>query len=212
LFGKSKATPASTFAANTAKDPSNALWWRADRRRLDAESIRDALLFVSGDLDETTGGAHPFPPVHTWGFTQHNQFFASYDNRQRTVYQMQQRLRKHPFLALFDGADPNSSTATREPSTTPLQSLFMMNDPFAHAQATKFAARVQQGEPDEARQIERAFLALYARPPQPDELAMATDYLANFRTKLAAKKLPADQAWPSLARALLGANEFLYID
>jgi hypothetical protein len=212
LFGKAKAAPAAVFAANAAKDPNNALWWRAERRRLDAESIRDALLFVSGDLDESVGGAHPFPPVHTWGFTQHNQFFANYDNRQRTVYQMQQRLRKHPFLALFDGADPNSSTATREPSTTPLQSLFMMNDKFAHEQAAKFAARVQQGEPDEARQVERAFLALYARPPQPDELALATDYLSNFRAKLAAKKLPADQAWPSLARALLGANEFLYLD
>ena len=212
LFRKSPPSPADLFAANTTKDPHNSLWWRADRRRLDAESIRDALLHVSGDLDATVGGAHPFPPVHTWGFTQHNQFFANYDNRQRTVYQMQQRLRKHPFLALFDGADPNSSTATREPSTTPLQSLFMMNDKFAHEQAAKFAARVQQGEPDEARQIERAFLALYARPPQPDELALATDYLANFRAKLAAKKLPADQAWASLSRALLGANEFLYLD
>ncbi len=214
LFGsKSKAADtADVFAKNSVKDPNNALWWRADRRRLDAESIRDALLYVSGDLDETMGGAHPFPPVHTWGFTQHNQFFALYDNRQRTVYQMQQRLRKHPFLALFDGADPNSSTATREPSTTPLQSLFMMNDKFAHEQAAKFAARVQQGETDEARQIGRAFLALYARPPQPDELRMATDYLAQFREKLAAKKLPADQAWPSLSRALLGANEFLYVD
>ena len=214
LFGsKPKPTsPADLFAKNYIKDPNNTLWWRADRRRLDAESIRDALLYVSGDLDATVGGAHPFPPVNTWGFTQHNQFFANYDNRQRTVYQMQQRLRKHAFLALFDGADPNSSTATREPSTTPLQSLFMMNDKFAHEQATKFAARVQQGEADEARQIERAFLALYARPPQPDELALATDYLANFRAKLAAKKLPADQAWPSLSRALLGANEFLYLD
>jgi len=212
LFRKSSTAPAAVFAANTAKDPNNTVWWRAERRRLDAESIRDALLFVSGDLDESVGGAHPFPPVHTWGFTQHNQFFANYDNRQRTVYQMQQRLRKHPFLALFDGADPNSSTAVREPSTTPLQALFMMNDKFAHEQAAKFAARVQHGEPDEARQIERAFLALYARPPQPDELALATDYLANFRAKLAAKKLPTDQAWPSLARALLGANEFLYVD
>jgi len=212
LFGKSTTSPAQLFAKNTVKDPNNVLWWRADRRRLDAEAIRDALLFVSGDLDETTGGAHPFPPVHTWGFTQHNQFFANYDNRQRTVYQMQQRLRKHPFLALFDGADPNSSTATREPSTTPLQSLFMMNDAFAHAQAAKFAARVQQGEPDEARQITRAFITLYARPPQPDELTLATDYLASLRAKLAAKKLPADQVWPSLARALLGANEFLYLD
>jgi hypothetical protein len=212
LFRKSTPSPADLFAKNAAKDPNNTLWWRADRRRLDAESIRDALLYVSGDLDATVGGAHPFPPVHTWGFTQHNQFFANYDNRQRTVYQMQQRLRKHPFLALFDGADPNSSTATREPSTTPLQSLFMMNDKFAHEQAAKFAARVQQGEADEARQVERAFLALYARQPQPDELAMATDYLAQFRAKLAAKKLPADQAWPSLSRALLGANEFLYVD
>ncbi|MBI5800543.1 MAG: PSD1 domain-containing protein [Verrucomicrobia bacterium] len=212
LFSKSKSSPAELFAKNTTKDPNNTLWWRADRRRLDAESIRDALLHVSGDLDETVGGAHPFPPVHTWGFTQHNQFFANYDNRQRTVYQMQQRLRKHPFLALFDGADPNSSTATREPSTTPLQSLFMMNDKFAHEQAAKFAARVQQGEPDEFRQVARAFLALYARPPQPDELKMATDYLAQFRVKLTAKKLPADQAWASLSRALLGANEFLYVD
>ena len=200
------------FLRSEKKDPNNTLWWRADRRRLDAESIRDALLYVSGELDETVGGAHPFPPVHTWGFTQHNQFFANYDNRQRTVYQMQQRLRKHPFLALFDGADPNSSTAVREPSTTPLQSLFMMNDKFAHEQAAKFAARMTQGEADETRQITRAFLTLYARPPQPDELKLATDYLANFREKLAAKKLSADQAWPSLARALLGANEFLYLD
>ena len=203
---------AKLFAANSARDPGNLLWWRADRRRLDAESIRDALLFVSGELDLTPGGAHPFPAVDTWSFTQHNQFFASYDNRQRTVYQMQQRLRKHAFLALFDGPDPNSSTAVREPSTTPLQSLFMMNDKFAHEQAAKFAARAQQGETDEARQVERAFLSAYARPPQADELRIATDYLAQLRAKLAAKKLPADQAWPSLGRALLGANEFLYLD
>ncbi|NDA66068.1 MAG: DUF1553 domain-containing protein, partial [Verrucomicrobia bacterium] len=72
LFGRSKPSPATAFAANSTKDPNNTLWWRAERRRLDAESIRDALLFVSGDLDETVGGAHPFPPVHTWGFTQHN--------------------------------------------------------------------------------------------------------------------------------------------
>ena len=209
---KSKVSPAELFAKNAVKDPTNSLWWHAERRRLDAESIRDTLLYVSGDLDETAGGAHPFPPVHTWGFTQHKQFFANYENRQRTVYQMQQRLRKHAFLALFDGADPNSSTATREPSTTPLQSLFMMNDKFAHEQAAKFATRVQQGETDEARQIGRAFLALYARPPQADEVRMATDYLARFREKLTAKKLPADQAWASLSRALLGANEFLYVD
>ena len=81
-------------------DPNNQWFSRAERRRLDAESIRDALLMVTGELDFTPGGEHPFPPVHTWGFTQHNQFFALYENPQRTVYQMQQRLRRHPFLQI----------------------------------------------------------------------------------------------------------------
>ena len=196
----------------SAADPNNALWWHAERRRLDAESIRDAMLFIGGDLDPTPGGAHPFPPVHTWGYTQHNQFFAVYDNHQRSVYQMQQRLRKHPFLALFDGADTNSSTAVRDPSTTPLQSLFMMNDKFAHEQADRFASRLLRMEADDARRVDCAFRMLYARPAEPEEVRMATGYLAQIRSQLSAKKLPADQAWPSLVRALLGANEFLYLD
>jgi hypothetical protein len=195
-----------------SNDPNNTLWWHTERHRLDAESVRDALLFISGDLDPSPGGAHPFPPVYTWAFTQHHQFFAVYDNHKRSVYQMQQRLRKHPFLALFDGADTNSSTATREPSTTPLQSLFMMNDKFAHEQAAHFASRLTMIETDEARRVDRAFRMLYARPPEPEEIRMATDYLSQMRSQLAAKELSTDQAWPSLIRALVGANEFFYID
>jgi hypothetical protein len=194
---------------DTASDPNNALWSRAERHRLDAESIRDTMLFVGGDLDFTPGGEHPFPPVQTWSFTQHKQFFALYDTNQRAVYQMQQRLRKHPFLALFDGADTNSSTAIRTASTTALQSLFAMNDPFVHERAARFAVRLATTEPDERRRIALAFLTLYARPPEPEEVAMFTAYLAQLRDT---KKLPPDQAWASLSRVLLGANEFLYLD
>lgn len=179
------------------------------RQRLDAESIRDALLLVSGDLDLAPGGEHPFPPVHTWGWTQHNQFFALYDTKQRSVYQMQQRLRKHPFFLLFDGADTNSSTATRPLSTTPLQSLFAMNDPFVHERAQKLAARLIAAAPDEAKRLEQAFLTLYARRPEADEERMFGDYLTQIAEK---KKLPRDQAWVSLCRVLLAANEFLYLD
>ena len=189
-------------------DPENKLWSRAERRRLDAESIRDALLFVSGTLDLQPGAAHPFPPVHTWSFTQHNQFFATYDTNQRSVYQMQQRLRRHAFLGLFDGSDPNSSTALRQESTTPLQSLFMMNDKFVHERAKDFSTRLTGAGPEDTRRIETAFLTLYARPPQPEETQMASEYLA----KLVAAKLPPAEAWQSLSRALLGANEFLYLD
>ena len=198
---------ASAGPAQTA-DPRNALWHRAERRRLDAESIRDALLTVGGTLDFTPAGGHPFPPVNTWSFTQHNQFFASYDTPRRTVYQMQQRLRRHPFLELFDGADPNSSTALRQISTTPLQSLFVMNDPFLHERAAQFAARLSRERPDDASRIERAFQILYARPPQADETAMGINYLAQ----LAAKNIGPEQAWQSLSRALLAANEFIYLD
>ncbi len=194
---------------DTAPDPNNALWSRAERRRLDAESIRDAMLFVSGDLDFTPGGEHPFPAVNTWGFTQHQQFFALYDTRQRAVYQMQQRLRKHPFLALFDGADTNASTAVRATSTTPLQSLFAMNDPFAHERANRLAMHLTDIAPDESQRIALAFLTLYGRPPEPEETALFTTYLAQLREK---KNLPPDQAWASLARVLLAANEFLYLD
>jgi hypothetical protein len=196
-------------ACDTTHDPANTLWTRAERRRLDAESIRDTMLFVSGDLDFTPGGEHPFPAVNTWSFTQHKQFFALYETRQRAVYQMQQRLRKHPFLALFDGADTNSSTAVRPVSTTPLQSLFAMNDPFVHERATRLAAQLASLAPEEQQRLDLAFLTLYARPPEPEESAMFTGYLAQLRER---KQLPPDQAWASLARVLLSANEFLYLD
>jgi hypothetical protein len=199
-------------AENESADPNNTLWWHAERRRLDAESIRDAMLFVSGDLDATPGASHPFPPVHTWNFTQHRQFFALYDNPRRSVYQMQQRLRKHPFLALFDGADTNSSTAVRDPSTTPLQSLFMMNNPFVHERAARFTQRLAEMTTEESQRVERAFQWLYSRPPEPEERYLAEEYLAQVRSQLAAKELPSELVWTSLARALLGANEFLYLD
>ena len=190
-------------------DPANLLWARAERRRLDAESIRDTLLFVGGDLDFSAGGEHPFPAVQTWGFTQHNQFFALYETRQRAVYQMQQRLRKHPFLGLFDAADTNSSVALRSASVTPLQSLFAMNDPFIHERAERFAAHLTGQAADEIERLHLAFLTLYARSPEPEEAAMFASYLRELREK---KQLPPEQAWHSLARVLLTSNQLLYLD
>ena len=89
---------------------------------------------------------------------------AVYETKRRSVYLMQQRLRKNPYLALFDGADPSSSTGVRLPSTTPLQALFMMNDPLAHNVAAKFAGRVIAGGKDDAARLGFAYqLALNRR-------------------------------------------------
>ena len=91
-------------AADFEKDPRNAYLWKFDRRRLEAEEIRDSMLAVSGQLDPTPGGPHPFPPVYQWSYSQHRQFFAVYDHNKRSVYLMQQRLRKNPILEVFDPA------------------------------------------------------------------------------------------------------------
>ena len=197
-------------------DPSNDLYGRFNRQRLDAESIRDTLLFVSGDLDETSAAQHPFPPQNTWGWTQHNPFVAVYETRRRSVYLMQQRLRKNPYLALFDGADPSSSTSVRLPSTTPLQALFVMNDPLAHGASAKFASRVIAATADEPGRIAAAYQLALNRAPEADESLACTEFLFSYREKLSMLKTPTDQldlkAWSALARVILSSNEFVFVD
>lgn len=204
------------MAKNAQLDPSNELYWRFNRYRLDAEAIRDTLLFVGDDLDESPAGAHPFPPQHTWGWTQHNPFVAAYESRRRSVYLMQQRLKKNPYLALFDGADPSSSTGVRMPSTTPLQALFVMNDPLAHGQSAKLASRVMGLAADEPARIVAAHQLAWSRPPTPVEQQACADFLKQYRDKLAELKTPSDQvelkAWSALAHVLMSSNEFLFVD
>jgi len=197
-------------------DSTNELFWKFERRRLDAESIRDTLLFVSGELDESARGVHPFPPAKTWGFTQHAPFVAVYETRGRSVYLMQQRLRKNPYLALFDGADPSSSTGVRLPSTTPLQALFLMNDPLAHNAATKFALRVIASSTDESGRLTFAYQNAVNRAPTSEELHHCGEFLTRYRDRLTALKTPTNQVevqtWTAFARALMSANEFVFLD
>lgn len=207
---------AAAIASNLQLDPHNDLFWKFNRYRLDAESLRDTLLFVGGDLDESPAGEHPFPPQHTWGWTQHNPFVASYETRRRSVYLMQQRLKKNSFLALFDGADPSSSTGVRLPSTTPLQALFMMNDPLAHAEAAKFATRLISLSAEDSARISAAYQIAWNRPPTSAEQQESVEFLKQYREKLFELKTPSDQleqqAWSALSRALLSSNEFVYVE
>jgi hypothetical protein len=137
-------TKAYQRSSGNALDPNNRWLARFSRRRLSAEEIRDSLLFVSGQLDQEPGEAHPFPKEETWKFTQHAPFNAVYDTNKRSVYLMVQRQRRHPFLALFDGADPNSSTGRRQVTTVPTQALYFLNDPFFHKQANGLAERLER--------------------------------------------------------------------
>jgi hypothetical protein len=187
-------------------DPADDLLWKFRRRRLEAESIRDALLAVSGTLDRRVGGPHPFPPMPSWDYTQHKPFIAVYDNHQRSVYLMSQRIRRHPFFGTFDGAETNMSTSFRITSTTPLQALWMLNDPFVHEQARGFAARLLKERPDVAARIDRAYGLALGRPPSSEESAAGAEFLKSVRTDL-----DETQSWEAFARILFRLNEFVYV-
>jgi hypothetical protein len=196
------------------RDPENRWLARYPRRRLTAEELRDSLLMMGGQLDLSQGQEHPFPAESTWTFTQHNPFAAVYDHNRRSVYLMVQRQRRHPYLALFDGADPSASTPARQTTTVPTQALYFLNDPKFHEQADSFAMRVLSAVPasrassgadiEDAR-ITTAFEISLQRQPTDVELRFAGELL---------KSAGGDerQRWASLARVLLASNEFLYVD
>jgi len=197
-----------------ALDPSNDLLWKHGRQRLDAESLRDALLAVSGTLARSSAGPHPFPPPTRWEYTQHYQFTALYETRQRSIYLMQQRIRRHPFMATFDGADPNASTAERPVTTTPLQALFALNDSFAHEQAERFAERLMAERGDPAARIRRAYELSCGREPTAEETRGALTFLHETSRKFESLGTSDSQkdCWASLARAIMASNEFIFVD
>jgi hypothetical protein len=184
------------------------------RRRLSAEEIRDSILVVSGELDRTPGRQHPFPSPTGFGYTQHAPFSAVYDHNKRSVYLMTQRLKRHPFLALFDGADPNATTAERLGTTVPTQALFFLNDAFIHAKSDKWAAHLVADDASELRRIDLAWRRAFGRAPTELERAEASAFLTAYRAELRAAKLDRVEARALAAylRAFWGSNEFLYID
>jgi len=198
------------------RDPNNELLASFPRQRLDAEAIRDTLLMLGGTLDRTPGGAHPFPPPTDWNFTQHNPFKTTYETNKRSVYLMTQRIQRHPYLAIFDGADPSVSTPQRTTSTTPLQALYLLNDPLVHEQSRRFAERLLAERSEDSARVQLAYTLAFARPPDADELASAVDFLTTARARLRASGTTDDkldpQAWQSFVRVLFRLNEFVYLE
>jgi mono/diheme cytochrome c family protein len=184
------------------------------RRRLDAEEIRDTLLDVAGELDLTPGAAHPFRATSGYRYSQHKPFAEFHDSKKRSVYLLTLRLRRHPMLGLFDGADPNATTPGRDVSTVPTQALYFLNDSFFHGCAEAFARRVTSVSGDEGGRLDAACQLAFQRPATDPEQARASRFLADL-AGAAAEAPQAERsiaAWAALARVLLGSNEFVTLD
>ena len=192
------------------------LFGRFPRRRLEAEAIRDAMLVVSGRLDPSPAAEHPFPSSDSWDFSQHGPFYAVYPTTRRSVYLMTQRIKHHPFLTLFDGADTSASTAVRTETTTPTQALYLMNSPFVHEQAGDFASRVLDSSSADVERLHQMFEIALGRPPSATEIAFNMSFLGQYREGLSESGTAlAEQdkaAWSALARTILVRNEFLFVE
>ena len=191
-------------------DPGNRNLWRFARRPLDAESIRDCMLQVSGLLDPRIPTEHPFPPVDSWAFTIHNPFHAVYESDHRSIYLMSQRNRRHPYLSLFDSADPNLSVAERSSTTTPTQSLFLMNSPFVHRVSAAFAKQILARSEDQSSRIRWVYEKALGRSATDRDIDRGLQFIENYRG--ANGQFDSDAAWSAYARVLLTSNLFLFLE
>jgi hypothetical protein len=137
-----------------------------------------------------------------------------YEHNKRSVYLMSQRNKRHPFLALFDGPDPNASTADRRTTTVPTQALYFLNAPFVHEKARSCAERIIAAQPDEAERIRFAWRLTTGRAPTDIELSEAATFLAAYRAELktAGEKDVDVVAHAAYVRTLFASNEFLHLD
>jgi mono/diheme cytochrome c family protein len=150
-------------AAGQEKDPGNRLYWRANRTRMTAEQIRDAMLFVSGSLDERMGG--PSTPLS-----------PSFDRR--TVYGKVSRYKLDEYLQLFDFPSPSQSAERRFTTTVPQQRLFLMNSDFVQQQGERLARRLG-AEGDTPARIQKAYRLLYGRAATPAEVQAGVEFLTT---------------------------------
>ncbi len=182
-------------------DPDNRLLWKMNRRRMHAEVLRDSLLALSGQLDETMGGqpidARAFDnlsskPRSTFGF----------DEPRRSVYLPVLRSAIYEVFQAFDFPDPAVPSGRRDETTVAPQALFLMNGQLVTG-ATRAMAVALQAEPTDADRLARAYHLVLGRPPRQDEQRAWRTFLAGFDEPLS--------AWQSVCRVLLSSNEFVYI-
>jgi hypothetical protein len=223
---------ASKWRPEAAKvDPDNELLWRMRPRRLEGEALRDAMLAVSGLLNDKMGGPSVFPElpaelkVRNWTVTA-----DARERQRRSVYVFVKRNVRYPLFGAFDAPDTNESCARRHVSTNAPQALMLLNDKITLDMARAFAGRVLSASAADPRQVaEHVYRCALGRTAQEPEAKAAVDFLTReteiVRQRLA-DRLPVAVPTPAptgtdpafgaavvdLCHVVLNLNEFLYVD
>jgi hypothetical protein len=201
-------------------DAGNRLWWRAERRRRDAEALRDAMLAVSGEIDLTVGGPSFKPTISADALEGLSRKTAAWqasppeEQRRRSLYIFSQRSLLSPLMTTFDMSDTTLPCGQRDVTTVAPQALALLNNEFSHGRATALAKRVMATGDKPSARVTAAWRFTLGRDPTVEERADVDMYLSRQRTRFQTTK-PDDAellTWESLCLVLLNANEFLYVD
>lgn len=217
-------------------DPGNSLLWRMNRKRLDAEFLRDSILTVSGSFSSRMAGyavRSPLEPeVYDLIFTESEPVGLwptspdETEHHRRSIYLFNKRNVRLPLLEAFDQPDTLNPCPVRNTSTHSLQALTLMNGPFSREMSVKFAKRVMRdGGSKQGKQIELAWMLAFSRMPEEEESALARQFLQNQEVLLRNQpslgnppakapgpdfSTPQFQALADLCLALINASEFVY--
>lgn len=188
----------SDYRADAHKaDPENKLLAVFPRKRLDAEEIRDSLLYASGKLEDVVGGPSVFPPIHKslentqTDFLNNKAWIVSDDPKdwnRRSIYVFTRRSLPYPLLQTFDPANPNIPHHKRDVTTTPLQALTLFNSDLTLDWSKALAGRViNEAGLDEGAQLNRLYQILFSRDPNKAEKAALKEFINNDEKAVLAK-------------------------
>ena len=199
----SEAPPAQTLTA-MSKDGDNQLLWRQNRRKLDAECVRDGVLLVSGELDLTMGGPsfQDFvieKPEHSPHYEYRLHDPNDPKSHRRSIYRFIVRSQQQPFMTSLDCADPSMRVDKRNESISPLQALALMNNGLMVAMAAHFASRVEREAAGTEAQVRRAVALALCRPATSEEVSMLTRYAG-------------EHGLANTCRVILNLSEFAFVD
>lgn len=198
-------------------DPENRLLWRMNRKRLEAEAIRDSILAVCGKLDYEMGGSLLNVENRKYVTSTANIDPVVYDTNRRSVYLPIVRSALYEVLQAFDFADPSVLSGDRTHTTVAPQALFMMNSDFMMQHTKDFADEIiHETQLDASDKVNRIYERTFSRPATAMEVNQALNYINQYKQELQPLKMSEEEkerrTWQSLCRILIASNEFLFVN
>ncbi len=200
------------------KDAANRYWWRAERRRLDAEQLRDSILQCSGRLDTRMGGPSFKAPISDEALEGLSMKSGAYEasppeeSRRRSIYMFAKRSLAVPMMTVFDSCDTTAPTGRRDVSTVAPQALTLLNNEWVHAESRAMAERVIASASSVHDRVVSAWRIAVVRDPTPTEKQASIDYVSSLLLSASDAANAQLFAWSGLCHTLINTNEFIYVD